>query len=363
MKISQTPPKLINFLKLLRSLSRLRFISISLHNTSLMQLGLINESVVNECLFHSTIQMLQFGLTTGSNNKLTLISQFDGISLKILKHVKEVDGETCLAHVSLSLFCSLRLEESDQISSEIVVSQPQSILYDIIPFIKSRKSINQLTQSNSSESFIFKVLKSQLNKTFLKCATLKLDNTSVKLVRESGQKALEININSIEGDVTKTNSSELEARLIISNVTMHDTNSIVSSSLSKVSLIAKFEREKSIQQRLQLFLVSEISSCHIVYNDEEIRYWLELMFNSKNSGIHYSQIENKKQSSAITDTIMKELTKFIGSVDIHDISFSVTPTSTLNQMVTYGLNHAKIGWVLNSDPLFREMRSEIKSMY
>jgi hypothetical protein len=144
---------------------------------------------------------------------------------------------------------------------------------------------------------------------------------------------------------------------------MHDTNSIVSSSLSKVSLIAKFEREKSIQQRLQLFLVSEISSCHIVYNDEEIRYWLELMFNSKNSGIHYSQIENKKQSSAITDTIMKELTKFIGSVDIHDISFSVTPTSTLNQMVTYGLNHAKIGWVLNSDPLFREMRSEIESMY
>jgi hypothetical protein len=87
------------------------------------------------------------------------------------------------------------------------------------------------------------------------------------------------------------------------------------------------------------------------------------MFNSKNSGIHYSQIENKKQSSAITDTIRKELTKFIGSVDIHDISFSVTPTSTLNQMVTYGLNHAKIGWVLNSDPLFREMRSEIESMY
>ncbi|CAG2119582.1 unnamed protein product, partial [Medioppia subpectinata] len=188
-------------------------------------------------------------------------------------------------------------------------------------------------------------------------ATFKSDNTLVKLVRESGQKALAIIINTIEADLTKTSCSEFETRLIVSNMTVNDTNSMVST-ISRVNLIAKFEREKSIQQRLQLFVVSELSSCHIIYNDEEINYWIELV-NNIYDGNNESSVNLNKQNIPISNTFMKDLPKFSASLDINDITFSVKPITNVQPMVTYGLSHAKIGYVLNSDPLFREMSFEL----
>ena len=349
-KSAKIPEKLINFLNLLRSLSRLRFISICLHNTSLMQLGAINENAVNECLFHSIVHIIQIHLTTVPKNKLSLISTVEGISLKLLKHVKEDNGETCLAQVSLSLLCSLTVEDNSQISTQVVVSHPQIILYDMTPFLRTRRA---KIDSKDSESLVTKLLKNKVNHRFLKGVTFKIDNTSLKFVRESGQKALAININTIEADLTKTGSSEFESRLIVSSLTMHDTTAMVSS-LNRINLIAKFEKEKSIQQRLQLFVVSELSSCHIIYNDEEVSYWIDLILKSYGSKSDAST-ENK-QNNSLSNNWSRDLPKFSASIDVNDISFSVKPVSAANPMVTYGLSHAKFGYVLNSDPLFREMR-------
>ena len=340
--------KLFYFLSLLRSLSRLRFISLCLHNTSLMQLGLINQNVANECLFHSTVQLIQIYLTIARNNRLTLITNFEGISLKLLKHVTEDKGETCLAQVSLSLLCSLRVEDNHQISTEVVISEPQLILYDMTHVLKSRK-VSQKSRIEVREGLIDKIMKNKVNLKFLKSATFKIGSTSLKLVRESGQKALAININSIEADFTKTNSSEFEARLIVSSMTMNDTKAMVSS-LNRINLIAKFEREKTIQQKLQLFVVSELSSCHIVYSDEEISYWIDFILKT------YENRSDSKQNTPISNNFSKDLPKFSASLDINDISFSVKPVSAITPMVTYGLSHAKFGYVLNSDPLLREMR-------
>lgn len=348
-KSPKTPEKLMNLLNLLGSLSRLRFISVCLHNTSLMQLGAINENAVKECLFHSVVHIIQIHLTTVPKNKLTLIASVEGISLKILKHVKEDNDETCLAQVSLSLLCSLTVEDNYQISTQLMISQPQIILYDVTPFLRTKRT----KIDSNSDSLITKVLKSKVNPKFLKGVTLKIDRTSLKLVRESGQKALAININTIEADLTKTSSSEFESRLIVSLLTMHDTNAMVSS-LNRINLIAKFEKEKSIQQRLQLFVVSELSSCHIVYNDEEVKYWVDLILKSYGSRADISS--ESKQNTPLSNNLSRDLPKFSASIDVNDISFSVKPVSAVNPMVTYGLSHAKFGYVLNSDPLFREMR-------
>ncbi|CAG2170224.1 unnamed protein product, partial [Oppiella nova] len=365
LKSKQIPQKVINFLNLLRSLSRLRFISISLHNTSLMQLGLINENNVNECLFHSNIQMIQIYLTTVSKNRLTLTTNFEGISLKLLKHTKKESGETCLAQVSLSLLCSVRIEDSNQISTQVVMSEPQIIFYDILPILKSLKVANSNratnTATNTSDSLVHKVMNNNLKNEFhkfIKSVIFKSDNTLVKLVRDSGQKALTILINTIEADFTKTGSSEFEARLIVSDMKVNDTNAMVST-ITRVNLIAKFEREKSIEQRLQMIVFSDLSSCHIIYNDEEISYWIELFHKTYEANTDFG-VNPNKPNIAISNTFTKDLSKFSVKLDINDITFSVKPITSAQPLVTYGLSHAKIGVVLNSDPLVKEMSRELR---
>ncbi|XP_054167935.1 protein hobbit-like [Oppia nitens] len=357
----KVPQKVVSFLNLLRRLSRLRFISISLHNTSLMQLGLINENTNNECLFHSNIQMIKIYMTNVHKNKLTLMTNFEGISLKLLKHMNKDNCETCLAQVSLVMLGSLRVEDNNQISTDVALLNPEIILYDILPIIKSFKMAN-ISRANppNSEGFITKILNNNLKQKMhklLKQATVRLDNSLLKLVRESGQKALTIHIKTIEADLTKTSCSELETRLIVSDMKVKDTNAMVST-INRVNLIAKIEREKSIQQRHQLFVVSELSSCHIIYNDEEIRYWIDLINKTYEANNDIINSEDK-QSTQLNNSFLKDLPKFSASLDINDLEFSVNPNPINHSMVTYGLSHAKIGYVLNSDPLFREMSFEL----
>src|SRR5699024_3731532 len=100
---------------------------ISLHNTSLMQMD------ANDCLLHSTIQLIQIGFSTKFNGQL--IFQVDCFSIKVLKsnNTSDDDGSrACLAQMSFPFLFNYLIENK---SIDISILDLEIIIYDILQLL------------------------------------------------------------------------------------------------------------------------------------------------------------------------------------------------------------------------------------
>ena len=323
-----------------------------------MQFGLTTSNGTDECLVHTTLQTLISSLGHRSNQKTSILTfRIDGVSLKVLRHSND-SGETCLAHLSLAVVCHLHVHDTNELSFEMSILHPQIILYQM-PLLNI--SNDSFTPEVEADNLVEKKLITKLKSLFIKHVSLKIKNVSMKLVREKGQKAFGINITSIEADLTKTCTPELDARLMINSLHILTTNSVLAS-LHRANFICKVEQEKSLHQSLQLFLLTEMSSCHLIYSEEEILYWFNLI-NTFTLEKQKPEVENEiscdENKKALPELLKDEITKLIFSFDINDISMTVKPNNTLSPVITYGLNHNKINWALNSDPILKEMSFDV----
>lgn len=333
----------------LKSFLKLRFLAFDVENISFMQTASADSSVQEDCLCYTTVQDFQIELhaDAGKKNTASLLLKTDGVTIKILKHLKDNKNETCLANLSFNMFCNIIQDEFNEFIIALSLQQTQLMLYEALPL--KGIAINRPADNQNFAGFFQK-----LRQIPIKQLKVEIVNSSLKLVRERGQKALNVNLSLTEGDFTKLRNNELEARLIVSRVKISSTQTILTA-LSRFSAIVKVEPEKSMQNLLNLYIISEIVSCHVTHNDVELNYWLELVQSSEDN----PELEKGSDEYYVIDDLMKGATSFgriSFSCDISDVSFSLTSIEVAEGLVTYGFSHTKVNCVVNPDPLFREVK-------
>ncbi|OTF78881.1 hypothetical protein BLA29_003885, partial [Euroglyphus maynei] len=181
---------------------------VSLHNISLMQLGVPSRDYrINDCLLHSTIQLIQFGFAK-SQNQITF--QVDGFAIKVLKSQTSIVSTTnenneggkksCLFQCSFPF--RFVYSPGDQ-SAEMLISSCEIIVYDLMKLAKmAPKRMNRIEMGSLSKAKILEKLMltfhSILKGSLFKSASFKLNSATVKLVRESGKKELTFSVEPIE---------------------------------------------------------------------------------------------------------------------------------------------------------------------
>lgn len=327
-------------------------LQISLHNTSLMQLGNQNKnSVFNDCLMHSTIQLIQFEFATKSKRQINF--QVDGFSIKILKssHVVEGDGMACLAQMSFPFRFNYTIDDK---SADISISSMEVIVYDIL--LSFWKDTDQIEVSNISKFDLFHVMLQFLKQKIFKENVIKgvkfnLISGSIKLVREYGKKELTFFVKPIELVLIKSDSNILESRISIVNFSIQDSESIINFSLNKCCTICKLEEENSEKLYLQLFF--EVSNCSFVINYYLVNFWFQYFLNLFRN-INTAKQLTENETSSIHELTSKFFSKIVFAMIVNDVSVSLNQTKNL--MITYGLKNLKITCVRNFDFDFSEKR-------
>lgn len=333
-------------------------LQVSLHNTSLMQLGLPNrDSTFNDCLIHSTIQLIQFEFATKSKRQINF--QVDGFSIKILKsnnNIVEGDGKSCLAQMSFPFRFQYVITDK---SAEISISTIEVIIYDILVLINMfHLNTNQIEESDEVSNY--KTFEHRLDflqrKIFhedvIKNISFKLNSGSIKLVREFGKKELTLFVKPIELVLNKSDCNILEARISISNFAIQDSESIINFSLNKCITICKMEEERLDKIYLQLFL--EISSYSFIINYSLVHSWFQYFVNLFHNIQSRNRIRSLENNPSFFKSASTLISKLVFVMSVNDLSVSLNKSKNL--MITYGLKHLKINCIRNFDPCFNEKR-------
>lgn len=340
---------------------------ISLHNISLMQLGVPSRDYrINDCLLHSTIQLIQFGFAK-SQNLITF--QVDGFAIKVLKSqtsivstTDENDGgskKSCLFQCSFPF--RFVYSPGDQ-SAEMLISSCEIIVYDLLKLAKmAPKRMNRIEMGSLSKAKILEKLMitfhTILKGSLFKNASFKLNSATVKLVRESGKKDLTFSVEPIELSVNKLDDYRLEFNLSIANCIVQDSESIVDFSLNKCKTVCTIERDK-LTDKLYIQLFLEIHNCSFIINiDYLINYWFQHYFVQSSQNDQNGKINSPVEELSHEEVAAKYINKFLFLMVIHDISLSLKHSENFG-MVTYGLKHLKITCVRNVN-LFRETCVEL----
>ncbi|XP_075677940.1 bridge-like lipid transfer protein family member hobbit [Dermatophagoides pteronyssinus] len=340
---------------------------ISLHNISLMQLGVPSRDYrINDCLLHSTIQLIQFGFAK-SQNLITF--QVDGFAIKVLKSqtsivstTDENDGgskKSCLFQCSFPF--RFVYSPGDQ-SAEMLISSCEIIVYDLLKLAKmAPKRMNRIEMGSLSKAKILEKLMitfhTILKGSLFKNASFKLNSATVKLVRESGKKDLTFSVEPIELSVNKLDDYRLEFNLSIANCIVQDSESIVDFSLNKCKTVCTIERDK-LTDKLYIQLFLEIHNCSFIINiDYLINYWFQHYFVQSFPNDQNGKINSPVGELSHEEVAAKYINKFLFLMVIHDISLSLKHSENFG-MVTYGLKHLKITCVRNVN-LFRETCVEL----
>lgn len=333
---------------------------ISLHNTSLMQLGLpASNSICNDCLLHSTIQLIQIGFTTKLNGQLTF--QVDGFSIKVLKsnNLIENNGKTCLAQMSFPfLFNYLFKEKSIDISIldlEIIVYDILQLLNILLPNQRRQIKVDKISKYKFLEQS-FLLFPKILSKPIIRDVSFRLNSGSIKLVREYGKKELTFCVKPIELRLSKLDLTRLDASLSIENFKIQDSESIIDFSLNKCATLGKIEY---LSDKFYLQLGLEITTSSFIINNSMINSWFQyfvnLFKNVKTNQQTTDEVCQSKDELSFHGFISKYINKFVFSIDINDISLTMKQIEE-NSMITYGLKHLKTGCVHNLDAYFKETR-------
>ncbi len=382
---------------------------VSLHNTSLMQLGLSSDSAtrLNDCLLHSTIQLIQIAFSTKYNGQL--LFQVDGFSVKVFKssssssstttashhHQHEAEhptagDKTCLAQMSFPFHFNYLIEEK---SIDMVIQDLEIIIYDLLQLLsllpsgggrhQKQRPLKNMAESSATEKY--KVLEqflllfpSLLQRQLLCDISFRLSCLSIKLVREFGKKELTLGVQPIELRLRKLDSSRLDTRLLIENFRIQDSEAIIDFALAKCAASGKIELN-SVSERLQFLLALEITSSSLSINNAMIHSWftyfLHLVKNVKRSSKHQKQEQGISDDLITTATssdgldqpvslhqiIARHITKLSVQLDINDTSLTMKHLEgegeAMNvKMVTYGLKHLHTLCVHNLDEYFKETR-------
>ncbi|KAI2804677.1 hypothetical protein BLOT_003665, partial [Blomia tropicalis] len=329
---------------------------ISLHNTSLMQLGLpTDKSIFNECLLHSTIQLIQIGFTNKTRQQLTF--QVDGFSIKVLKSNNQPgnDGKSCLAQMSFPILINYLFEnkfiDMSILDFEIILYDILQLLNILLPIRSKRIDVEKFSKYKFLERILL-LFPQILQKRWIREISFRLNTGSIKLVREFGKKELTFGVAPIDLRLNKLDSTRLEAYICIENFKIQDSESIIDFSLCKCLSRGKIEQ---LSDKLYFQQCLEINSTSCIINSSMINSWFQyfiiLFKNVKTKQVNASN--ELMANVTFHEFISIYVTKFIFSVDINDISLTMKQLEE-NSMVTYGLKHLKTGCVHNLDQFFKE---------
>lgn len=337
---------------------------VSLHNTSLMQLGLSSDSTkLNDCLLHSTIQLIQIAFSTKYNGQL--LFQVDGFSVKVFKSSLYDNDKTCLAQMSFPFLFNYLIEEK---SIDMSIQDLEIIIYDILQLLsllpnqRRQLDVESLSKYKVLEQFLL-LFPKLLQKHLLCDIAFRLNSGSIKLVREFGKKELTLGVKPIELRLRKLDSTRLDTRLLIENFRIQDSESIIDFALNKCSASGKIEM---ISEKLLFSLVLEITSSSLIINNSMINSWFQYFLSL------VKNVKTKQQQKicddalangyamideiSVHDIIARHITKFSVQVDINDTSLTMKHCEESNKMVTYGLKHLHTLCVHNLDVHFKETR-------
>lgn len=318
-----------------------------------MQLGLPNgDSVFNDSLLHSTIQLIQFEFITEFKRQINF--QVEGLSVKLFKSMmhKNEQGNLCMAQMSFPICFNYVIDDK---SALVCIENSELVLFDVpslIDFLtigkkKEDSGLSQSSQQNDPLESIMKNLYKFLDNDLVDSVKFNLKSGSVKFVQseQGGGKELTLSVTPIEFGITRTDLFYSGSKFTFSNLKVQDNESVIEFCISKCSVISKIERDK-FSNKLHFELGVELSICSLEVRDAGINDFVQYFFD-----VYQSRKTTKicdASPQPLTSTLSpkksfiqiysKYFEKFIFALDINDVSFS---TKYVDNIVTYGLKHLK----------------------
>ena len=262
-----------SFFKKLRSYQLLSLFSFKINNFSFNQLGISNFKV--KCLVNTTIQDFDFYFESFGKNIVT-ICNLNGINFKLLNHGSE---ETCLADLSFSLKWKLKIDTNNIIESELTLDHMQLILFDGLPAFTSK------IKAASSKSSPTKSITKQRTKTRLLQFMLKLNikkllfiinNFSIQIMKDHGQRVLSTRLDKIEAEFEKKTIRDFEFKFNVKEL-QSNSRHISLCKINELSLFVQVIQDGTFLHFLNVFILSELNSCLIDYNETVINYWFNYL--------------------------------------------------------------------------------------
>ncbi|RWS30554.1 hypothetical protein B4U80_04431 [Leptotrombidium deliense] len=333
----------------LYSMPLLKMFSVHVYNLSFMQLGISGTKFSDKFLLNTTAQELRLHFESAKKN-LRLSVSLNDVCFKLLKHGTE---ETCLAQMFASLLCSIVCDESDLPEIVVTFTQLEFSLYDSLPFSIQRRQSAAVKSTNVEMNII-----NLLTHIPVKRCVLHFKNSSLKLIREHGQKALSLQLSSAEFEFAKTINKCFEVKLQLGDI-LSCSDNIQLLLLNKFILVTKVEEESLLNNYINMFLVMEVTCCHLNVDCIEIQYWI----NCFHEVIRFKKDEMcdtpvlEKKSMIENFFVQNDPNLKIGfSMDLNALTLNVIPEQTSG--ITCTLLHAKINSMIEPDPLLKEYSYE-----
>lgn len=345
-----------NFIKKLRSYQFLSWVSFKVSNFSFNQLGISNFKV--KCLVNTTIQDFDFYFE-GFGKNITTICNLNGINFKLLNHGSE---ETCLADLSFSLRWKLKIDHSSILESELTLDHMQLILSDGLPAFTSKikarsspvKSVEK--QSRTKTRLLQFMLKLNIRKLLLV-----VNNFSVQIMKDHGQRVLSTRLDRIEAELEKKTTRDFEFKFNVKELQSNSRHFSLCK-INEISFFVQVVQDGTFLHFLNVFILSELNSCVIDYNETEINYWSNYLKSFETFRIEPDADRRSvdSQQTNFIDRYLEQNAPYVRlniSTNINNLEFSFHPTLSAVKLFIV-LDRCKLSNIVNPDPLLKEMSCE-----
>lgn len=345
------------YFKKLRSYQFLSLFSFKCSNFSFNQLGISNFKV--KCLVNTTIQDFEFYFESFGKT-ITTVCNLNGINFKLLNHGSE---ETCLADLSFSLKWRLKVDVDNVVESELSLDLVQLILFDGLPAFTSKISKARSSPVKNvirEDRYKTKILQFML-KLNIKKLSFKLNNLSIQIMKDHGQRVLSTRLDKIETELEKTTLRGLEFKFNIKEL-QSTSRHITLCKTNEISFFIQINQDNTFLHFLNVFILSEMNSCTIDYNENEINYWFNYL-----KSFESFKLEPNKNLKSIDNQQTNFIDKYLTqnppyvrlniSTEINNLEFSFHPTLSAVKIFIV-LDRCKLSNMINPDPLLKEMSCE-----
>lgn len=341
--------------------------SFRVSNFSFNQLGITNFKV--KCLVNTTIQDFDFYFES-FGKQIIINCNLNGINFKLLNHGSEDSGlETCLSDLSLSLKWKLIVDSNNILESELTLDHMQMILFDGLPAFTSKiqKAINSpIKNVDARERSEAKLLQFML-KLNIKKLFFVINNLSIQIMKDHGQRVLSTRFDKIEAEVEKKTVRDFEFKFNIKEV-QSNSRHITLFKINEISLFVQVIQDGTFRF-LNVFTMSEMNSCVIDYNETEINYWFNYL---KSFETMYSKLEQEHNLKPIADDNQQQKYNLIDqylvqnppyvrlniSTNINNLEFSFHPTLSAVKMFIV-LERCKLSNMVNPGIYYLILNSKI----
>ena len=351
-----------NFFKKLRSYQLFSLLSFRVSNFSFNQLGISNFKV--KCLVNTTIQDFDFYFES-FGKQITTICNLNGINFKLLNHGSE---ETCLADLSFSLKWRLKIDSNNIVESELALDHMQLILFDGLPAFTSKikaRSSPMKTAVGHKERTKTRLLQFLL-KLNIKKLRFVINNFSIQIMKDHGQRVLSTRLDKIEAELEKKTIRDFEFKFNIKEL-QSNSRHITLGKINEISLFVQVVQDGTFLHFLNVFIMSEMNYCVIDYNETEINYWFTYLksFETIHTKVKTEQenqksIDCQQQQTNPIDQYLTQNPPYVRlniSTNINNLEFSFHPTLSAVKMFIV-LERCKLSNMINPDPLLKEMSCE-----